>query len=63
MEAKKYFSTILAALIVLAVAVAAFVYSAVKTTPEDMVDLDPVDVEVPDYPPFVPAPTAPPPSN
>lgn len=63
MEVKKYFTAILAALIVVALAVATIVYSLLKTAPEDLVELDPVGVEVPDHPPFVPEPTSLPPSN
>lgn len=68
-----YFPTMIAALVVIALAIAAFIYSFIKTTPVDLM-LEPSAVSVggemaapssvgPSAPPSIPFPTEPPPSN
>jgi hypothetical protein len=68
-----FFPTMIAALIVIAIAIAAFIYSFVRTTPDDLM-LEPVAVSVssdsaapssvgPSAPPSIPFPTEPPPAD
>ncbi|MBD3361141.1 hypothetical protein GF366_05070 [Candidatus Peregrinibacteria bacterium] len=74
-KAHRYFAIVYAALVILAVAIAGFVYSLLKTTPEDLApetveynneevpSVDPSGSAVPSGPPNVPPPTYPPPNN
>lgn len=74
-DENKYFTTVIAALIIIAVAIATFVYSLLKSGPEDVggILLENVDgvttanpsggLATPTSEPFVAPPTTPPPSN
>jgi len=69
---RSYFTTILAALLVLAMAIGVFVYNVLKTEPEDMEYLlEDINgnmyvsprINEPSGPPFVPVPSEPPPGS
>ena len=74
-DEKKYFPSIIAALIVLASAIGVFVYSLFNTTPGDLEPvsveitengesiIQPVDMGVPITSPHVPEPVNPPPNS
>ena len=74
-DEKKYFPTVIAAVIVAAIAIAAFIFSLVKTSDtaqlnqpagsaSNVVKLNPgADLQTPKSAPAVTAPTTPPPSN
>ncbi len=74
-EAKQYFSFVYAALIIITVAVAAFIYSLITTDPVELEEIlieqnendttmiTPGSTSTPDGPPSVEAPTFPPPSE
>lgn len=66
---KKYFAIIYSALIIIAIAVSTFIYSLLKTEPEDLVEtsyvenvngIDPSGGAFPNGPPNVAPPKAPP---
>lgn len=74
-DEKKYFPTVIAALIVAAIAIASLIYSSIKNSDDAKID-EPLDngsavmklspgsnVQTPKSVPNVPAPTTPPPSN
>ncbi|MFH1284540.1 MAG: hypothetical protein ABIH78_03050 [Candidatus Peregrinibacteria bacterium] len=72
---RNYFTLIYAALIILAAAIGAFIYSLVRTTPEDLAGesvyytdegmpaVNPSGASGPSSPPYVTPPTSPPPEN
>ncbi len=73
-DEKKYFTTVIAALITLAVVIGAIVYSSLRTSPENLdyiivenldgtVMVDPVGTDGPTGPPSVPFPSYPPPNQ
>lgn len=72
-ELRDYFIWIVAILVLSAAAIGSFFYGLLKASPEDVEDIvfgdeeeiivDPAEVNVPSYPPNVPAPTTPPPTQ
>jgi hypothetical protein len=71
-DEKKYFATVIAALVIIAIAVATFIFSLVRSDKDDFLEFLVEDVNgvphvspgpgmpVPDGPPNIPPPTSPP---